>query len=97
MVVFAYRQNYMYWTDVEENAIKRAKLNGSEVTTIVSEGVTIAGKSLIDSVCCPEFETSLCTAENKSGLARSFWFTPFNIMCFMKPSEIDRPLFPQME
>ena len=39
----------MYWTDVSENTIKRAKLNGTEVTTIVSDGLMTPGDwSLIE-------------------------------------------------
>ena len=33
----------MYWTDVAENTIKRAKLDGTEVTTIVSDGLMTPG------------------------------------------------------
>ena len=33
----------MYWSDVSDRTIKRAKLDGTEVTTIISEGVVVPG------------------------------------------------------
>ena len=38
------RQDYMFWSDVRAETISRAKLDGSEVTVLVSSGLSVVGK-----------------------------------------------------
>ena len=38
------RYCYMFWTDVVQETINRALLNGSEVTTVVSTGLKDPGE-----------------------------------------------------
>ena len=39
------RQDCMFWSDVRAETISRAKLDGSEVTVLVSSGLSVVGKS----------------------------------------------------
>ena len=38
----------MYWTDVMENTIKRAKLDGTELTTVVDDGLQTPGNLILE-------------------------------------------------
>ena len=40
----SYRQRYVFWSDVSVRSIMRARLDGSEVTTLVNSGLLIVGK-----------------------------------------------------
>ena len=40
----SYRQRYVFWSDVSVRSIMRARLDGSEVTTLVNSGLLVVGK-----------------------------------------------------
>lgn len=40
----SYRQRYVFWSDVSVRSIMRARLDGSEVTTLVNSGLLFVGK-----------------------------------------------------
>lgn len=38
----------MYWTDVAAKVIKRARLDGSQVTTLIQDGLQIPGSAIAE-------------------------------------------------
>lgn len=48
---FFFRQNYMFWTDVHLKMVVRSRLDGSEVTVLVEEGLTSPGMSIQGGKC----------------------------------------------
>lgn len=40
----SYRQRYVFWSDVSVRSVMRARLDGSEVTTLVNSGLLVVGK-----------------------------------------------------
>ncbi len=39
-----YRENYMFWSDVGTKRIYRAKMDGTQMTTLVQTDITTPGK-----------------------------------------------------
>ena len=44
---YSYRQNYLFWTDTTQRSIMRSNLDGTNVATVLDQGLTQPGNKIL--------------------------------------------------